>query len=150
MKLTSARLVLSMLAALAIMTFGLASGIVPGPQVAVAQTDACSTANIAAAMRREAKSIGGAESRDLAAWCRKQEQAERTASLAARPGGGATTTKGAVNLKAAEKDSGTAIICGKNACGCWKGKYWNGCQHISSLCKSDLHCVGSVCGCQAK
>lgn len=137
-------------ASLFLLLFVLGITFAPEPRItsAQAQADPCSTANIAAAMKREAKSIGRAEARDLAAWCKKQADIERTASLAARPSDGKTVAKGALDLKTIPKS--TAIICGKNACACWKGNVWNGCQHTDTLCAGALHCVSKVCGCQAK
>ncbi len=112
---------------------------------AAAQSDPCNAANFAKSLGRTAAALG-ADQRQMAAWCRDQQK--REASLAAaKPGDGASVSKGPTQLKAEPKVA--EIWCGKNNCLCWKGKLHNGCTNLAA-CATKLNCVGTICGCTTK
>jgi hypothetical protein len=107
-------------------------------QITPAAADAgdCKPAHVTASITRFSSDAAPtrAQQAEIQRWCATMD----TRDTAPTAGGPGTITGGG---------GGTEIWCGKQVCACWKGKYYNGCHHLS-VCSGELTCYGKVCVCK--
>jgi hypothetical protein len=118
------------------------SGDIVGVTSARADAGECKPNEVLSAARLTRADIDARQATELRNWCTRIDRLDTAPTSSTAPGTGGP---GSI----AAPPTNPAIWCGKQVCACWKGKYYDGCHHLS-VCTGPLTCYGKICVCKTQ